>query len=296
MTATESIPKNASWSRIYKDFVGKEGQIGLRQVVEVDTLRRYTNLDYPGWNMRVSDAQRIDVFLREFKQFQDQGQFPNLVTLYLPQNHTSGTSADSPTPAACVADNDLALGRVVEAISQSKFWKTTCLFVVEDDPQNGFDHVDGHRSVCLVISPYTRRGQVVSAFYNQTAVLHTIEQILGLPPMNQLDAMAPVMRECFTENPDVQPYKAMPNTIALDQMNPAPAALAEPQRHWEKLSAAQNFAKPDRADEDTLNRILWHAMRGAEVRYPSEWAGAHGKGLGALRLKLQPDAKDGDDD
>ena len=124
-----------------------------------------------------------------------------------------------PTPRAHMADNDLALGRLVEAISKSKFWPKTCIFVIEDDPQDGFDHVDGHRSLCLVASPYTRRKAVVSRFYNQTSVLHTMERILGLPPMNQMDALAPVMDACFTDRPDPTPYTARPATVPLDELN-----------------------------------------------------------------------------
>jgi hypothetical protein len=198
-----------------------------------------------------------------------------------------------------VADNDLALGRVVEAISKSNFWPTTCIFVVEDDPQAGFDHVDGHRSVCLVISPYTKRKEVISAFYNQTSVLHTMELMLGLPPMNQMDAMAPVMRECFTEAADVHPYQCLPNTIPLDQMNPAKAALSGTMRKLAEKSERLPLDLPDLADEDTLNRIVWHSVKGPDAPYPAEFAGAHGRGLAKLHLRLDAAAaavKDDDDD
>src|SRR5205823_7506585 len=142
-------------------------------------------------------------FLKEFRDFEKKKTFPDLVMLYLPQDHTSGTTPGMPTPRAHLGDNDLALGRLVEAVSRSAFWKQTCIFVIEDDPQDGFDHVDGHRSVCLVISPYTKRGQVVSQFYNQTSVVHTMERILGLPAMNQLDGLAPLMTACFMDKPDL---------------------------------------------------------------------------------------------
>jgi hypothetical protein len=217
------------------------------------------------------------------------------VTLYLPQDHTSGTNPGAPTPAAMVADNDLALGRVVEAVSKSKFWSTTCIFVIEDDPQAGFDHVDGHRSLCLVISPYTKRGQVVSEFYNQTSVLHTMELMLGLPPMNQLDAMAPVMRECFTDKPDARPYTCLPANVPLDQMNPAKTALSGAALELASQSERLPLDLPDRADEDTLNRIVWHAMRGVDAPYPAQYAGAHGRGLSKLHLKLDGHVVDDDD-
>jgi hypothetical protein len=164
--------------------------------------------------------------------------------------------------------------------------------VVEDDPQNGFDHVDGHRSVCLVVSPYTRRGAIVSEFYNQTSVLHTMEVILGLPPMNQMDAMAPLMTACFTDRPDLTPYTHLKNNIPLDQLNPAKAALRGQQLELAELSERQDFSKPDAIEDDALNRVIWHATRGVDVPYPADFAGAHGKGLKSLRLKLDGHAKD----
>ena len=133
--------------------------------------------------------------------------------MLLPNDHTSGTRPGMPTPQAAVADNDLALGKIVEAISKSKFWKETCILVTEDDPQAGLDHVDGHRTVGLVISPYTKRNKVVSTYYSQINMVRTIENILGIPPMNQLDLSAVPMADCFTGKPDFTPYKAVPNNI-----------------------------------------------------------------------------------
>src|SRR3954468_11144353 len=132
------------------------------------------------FNNTVPDVWRADQFILELKQFEAKDDLPNLLIIRLPNDHPAGTGPGMPTPAAAVADNDLALGRVVEAVSQSKFWKETCIFVVEDDPQNGFDHIDGHRTVGMVISPYTRRGgEVDSTNYNQTSMVRTIELILG---------------------------------------------------------------------------------------------------------------------
>jgi hypothetical protein len=139
---------------------------------------------------------------------------------------------------------------------------------VEDDPQFGFDHVDGHRSVCQVISPYTKRRHVDSTNYNQTGMVKTIELILGLPPMNQLDLSATPLRNCFQDKPDPTPYTAVPNRIALDEMNPPLGRLQGPALYWAKKSIELNFAKEDEADEETLNRILWHAVRGYDVPYP----------------------------
>jgi hypothetical protein len=212
--------------------------------------------------------------------------------VYLPQDHTAGVNPNFPAPAAMVADNDLALGQLVEAISHSKFWPTTCIFVIEDDPQAGFDHVDGHRSLCLVASPYTKRQQTVSAFYNQTSVLHTMEQMLGLPPMNQMDAMAPLMSECFTDTADLRPYGALKNNIPLDQMNTPKARLEGAGREFAELSEKQDLDMPDQIDDDAFNRVIWFATKPNEP-YPAALAGAHGRGLKSLHLTL--DGKDDDD-
>ena len=260
------------------------GTVSFTQKIGVERLRDYSCREYPGWNMSIPDVLRARVFLKELSAFEGSGRFPNFTIVYLPQDHTSGTKPEMPTPAAHVADNDLALGRIVEGLSRSRFWPKTCVFVVEDDPQAGFDHVDGHRSVCFVISPYTKRGVVVSDFYNQTSVLHTMARMLRLSPMNQMDALAPLMTTCFQDTPDFTPYTARPANIPLDQLNPPEEALAGPARHWAAQSLAQNFDEVDAGDEDTLNRILWFAMKGSGAPYPAHLAGAHGKGLAALKL------------
>src|SRR5258706_16370475 len=159
-------------------------------------------------------------YMRVWDEERRRGKCLISATFYLRSDHPWGGGKNAPTPASMAADNDLAVGKLVEAISHSPFWAKTCIFVIEDDPQAGFDHVDGHRSVCWVVSPYTKRGAVVSDFYNQTSVLHTMELMLGLPPMNQMDAMAPVMRGCFRDKPDLKPYTALPNLVPLDKMNP----------------------------------------------------------------------------
>lgn len=289
---TAVVPKNATFTEIYQQHLAKGGPIQFTHKIGIDRLRQFSHPEFPGWNMRISDVQRMDVFLEEFRKFEKSGDLPNLIIMTLPQDHTSGTSPGLPTPRAHVADNDLAVGRLVEAISKSKFWPNTCIIINEDDPQDGFDHVDGHRSICLVVSPYTKRGEVVSKFYSQTSVIHTIELMLGLPPMNQMDALAPPMTDCFTDKPDLTPYVALPSNVPIDELNPAKEKLGAKELHWAELSLAQNFEQIDRADEDSLNRILWHAMRGVDTPYPADWAGAHGKGLAALGLAFDPNAEE----
>jgi hypothetical protein len=194
------------------------------------------------------------------------------VIICLPNDHTSGTDPGCPTPAASVADNDLAFGRILEALSHSKFWPQMALFAIEDDPQGGWDHVSGYRTIAFCASPYAKRGAVVSTQYNTTSILRTIEQILGLPPMNQFDASATPMFDCFVDKPNLTPYTAAPALVALDEMNPDTQAIDDPVlREDAVVSASLNFREVDRAPEDVLNRILWRAMRGSTDPYP-EWA------------------------
>jgi DNA-binding beta-propeller fold protein YncE len=274
------------FAEVWRDYRSGMKAIKFTHTVGIETLARFTAPDYPGWCLDISDQQRLDVFLKEFREYEQKGKWLDFIIIHLPQDHTAGMSPDEPTPWACVADNDLAVGRLVEAISHSKFWKKTCIFIIEDDPQNGFDHVDGHRSPCLVISPYTTRKQVISKFYNQTSVLHTMERILGLPALTQLDGRSPLMTDCFTDTPDFTPYKALKAEVPLDQMNKRLKDLKGAARAWAVKSLAQDLSHPDRIDDDTFNRILWYAVKG-DAPYPTALAGAHGRGLRALGLRLE---------
>ena len=171
-----------------------------------------------------------------------------------------------------MADNDLAFGRIIEAISHSRFWKETCILAVEDDPQAGWDHVSGYRTTAYVVSPYTRRRQVVRTQYNQTSILRTMELVLGLPPMNLLDATATPMSDCFTNQPDFTPFAAAVNNVPLDEMNPEAKQISDPLLRRQAIASARlPLKKPDQCPEDLLNRILWHAMKGPRAPYPT-WA------------------------
>jgi YVTN family beta-propeller protein len=270
---TTYLPESATWSDVYADY--EKGTHKVRVVAEANlkSLEPYTHTGYPWFPLHMPDVYRAQLFLEEFAAFEKKGELPNLIYLTLPCDHTNGTRPGSPTPFAMVADNDLALGRIVEAVSKSKFWPETCIFVVEDDPQDGFDHVDAHRTVALVISPYTKRKFVDHTCYNQTGMVKTIELILGLPPMTQLDLSATPMRHCFATKADLTPYTHLPNKVPLDRMNPPLDRLLGKARHWAEKSLAMDFDDGDKADEDTLNRILWHATRGDETPYPEEYAG-----------------------
>ena len=225
----------------------------------------------PSWDLDIPDVARAARFIQRLHAFEAAGQMPNLTILWLPNDHTSGTKAGTPTPAAQVADNDLAFGQIVEAVSHSKFWPDTCIFGIEDDPQNGWDHVSGYRTTAYVVSPFARHGAVVGTQYNTTSLLRTMELMLGLPPMNQMDATATPMFDCFTNTPDFAAFDMVTNLVPLDELNPPTKRIADAQlRHDAYLSANLPLEKADQCNEDVLNRILWRATMGAKP-YP-EWA------------------------
>jgi YVTN family beta-propeller protein len=262
-------PKGVKWADVFADYANGTNKVKITATPNLRSLDKYSHPNFPGFPLVTPDVYRAKLFLDELKEYERKGEFPNLVYLFLPADHTNGTRPDSPTPRAMVADNDLALGMVVEAVSKSKFWAKTCIIVTEDDPQNGFDHVDGHRTVGLVISPYTKRKAVDSTCYNQTGMVKTIELILGLPPMTQLDLSATPMRGCFTDKPDLTPYTLVKNNIQLDEMNKPVEKLKGKEKEFALKSMELDFDEEDKADEDTLNRILWFATRG-DVPYPGD--------------------------
>ncbi len=261
-------PPNATWSDIYRDWLEGREEVTITPRTRVAGLRDILAPRFPGFTMRVTEQRRVDEFLREFRQFEKDGNLPNLLILLLPIDHTNGTSPGFPTPRAMVADNDLALGRLVEAISHSRYWGESVLFVTEDDAQNGLDHVDGHRTVGLVISPYARREIVDSTRYTTISMFRTIEQILGLPPLNQYDLAAEPMFRSFTDEPDFSPYTALANQIPLDEMNPGLAGLTGLQKRLAQESLKMDFSEPDDAPENLLNRVIWHSVKGFQAPYP----------------------------
>jgi hypothetical protein len=286
-----STSPNASWSQIYRDFTNHAGAIRYVQNIGVASLRPYSSTNVPGWNLGIPDVVRAEGFIKELNEAQAKGTWADFHFLYLPNDHTGGP----PSPRAQVADNDLSLGRVVEAVTHSIFASNTVIFVIEDDPQSGYDHVDAHRSICLVISPWTKRGQVVSTFYNQAGVLHTMERIMGLPAMNQQDGMAPLMFDCFTNVPNLTPYVARPNNVPLEEGVSFAGTPSRKQRYWARQLEKMDFSKPDKINDDLFNRYIWFTIKG-DIPYPSEFVGGHGKGLKKLGLTLSKDLKADDDD
>ena len=257
----------------YRDFVNRTGQTRVGSRPAIASLRNYLDTQYVGWELNIPDVVRARRFIEELHEFERMGDMPSLCIVCLPNDHTSGTKAHCPTPAAMVADNDLAFGQIVEAVSHSRFWKDTCILAIEDDPQDGWDHVSAFRTTAYVVSPYTKRHALVHTNYNQPSLVRTIELILGLPPMNNMDAMAAPMFDCFTDNPDFTPFTAAPNQVAIDLMNPEPQAIRDPlQRRYAEASASLPLDQPDRCPEDLLNHILWQAQKGSGVPYPDRFA------------------------
>lgn len=256
----------------YREFVDGTTNIHISSRPAIESLRPHLNTNTVGWDMDIPDVFRAAQFIKDLRGFEAKGEMPNFILICLPNDHTSGTKVGAPTPAAQVADNDLAFGQIVEALSKSRFWKETCIFAIEDDPQAGWDHVSGYRTTGYVVSPYTKRGKVISTQYNQTSLLRTMELILGLPPMNQMDASSTPMFDCFTDKPDFTPFTAVTNNVPLDQMNPDPKKISDLLlRKNAYASARLPLELPDRCPEDQFNRILWHAMKGSHALYP-EWA------------------------
>jgi YVTN family beta-propeller protein len=219
-----------------------------------DPLFRTFDMDYP-------DVKRAERFLHELADFEKRGELPRLIILRLPNDHTAGTMPGLPTVLASLGDNDLALGQVVEGLSKSRFWNEMAIFVVEDDAQNGSDHVDAHRTVALAISPFIKRHKVDSTMSSTSSMLRTIELILGLKPMSQFDAAAHPMTAAFDPQPDFTPFTHRPARIDINARNPAGAPMAHE-------SARLNLEIEDRADDLLFSEIIWKAVRGANSPMP----------------------------
>jgi hypothetical protein len=208
------------------------------------------------------DKEMVDHWIADLKKAEETGKLPRFTIMSLGEDHTVGTTPGGHTPDAAVGSNDVGLGKIVAAASRSKFWNEMAIFVIEDDAQNGPDHVDAHRTVGLVISPYVKRHSVDSTLYTTASMVRTMELILGLPPMTQYDGGATPMFGCFTKTPEPIAYEVKAPKVDLEAINTKDAPGA-------KRSARMNFREYDRAPEDELNRILWAAAKGPDVPYPA---------------------------
>lgn len=262
-------PSGATWSDIYADWKDGTQRVDIKPRAVIVGLRDIYSSSVPAYDLRIPDQLRVDRFLAELKNAESAGTVPRLMVLLLSQDHTSGTTPGFPTPRAMMADNDLALGKLVDAVSHSSIWPRTAIFVVEDDAQSGVDHVDGHRTVGMVISPYTRGRKTDSTFYTTINMYRTIETLLGLPPTNQFDLAADPMFTVFTAKPGAEPYTAIPNRVPLDEMNPPLKALRGRMLELARASQQMDLDEPDVAPEGLLNQAIWHSVKGPEVPYPA---------------------------
>jgi YVTN family beta-propeller protein len=268
--------KTYDWKTLFEKRKNNDlADLKYHSTTTISRIRPFLSQTFPGGSEEiVSDQMRADDFIRELNETEANGkELPNLMVMALPNDHTSGTNPSYPTPRAMVADNDLAVGRIVEAINKSKFAENTVIFITEDDSQAGWDHISSYRTTGFVISPYNRLQKTVTTQYNQTSMLRTMELILGLPPMNVIDATALPMFDCFSKTPDFTfNYKTRNNLIPLDEMNPIRSKLSGASLKFHDQSIKYGFHQIDKGHDDVLNRILWFTVKGNK-KYPAKLAG-----------------------
>ncbi|HQQ82290.1 MAG TPA: bifunctional YncE family protein/alkaline phosphatase family protein [Cyclobacteriaceae bacterium] len=260
--------------RSYGEFVWN-GKSGL------ESLQGHFDTDYPSYNLSVPDQVRFEHWKQDFDSLLALDAVPQLNTIRLPNDHTAGARAGSPTPRAMVAEHDQSLGRMIEHLSKSKIWKESVVFILEDDAQNGPDHVDAHRSIAYVAGPYVKRKAHINRMYSTASMLRTIELILGLPPMSQYDAGSTPMWECFTATPDFSPYAAIAARYNLNEKNKDKTALA-------RQTATFNLVQIDAAPDREFNEVIWKTVHGEHSAMPSPVRSAF--------IKPIPETEDGDDD
>ena len=271
---TPNFGKEQTWTTIYNDYQ-KGKPFEFTNTSTISAVRPLMSTKYPCYDShKINDQLRASVFIEELKEYENMpgDQLPELMIMALPADHTGGTNPALPTPRAMVADNDLALGRIIEALSKSRFWKNTVVFVTEDDSQNGWDHVSAYRTTGFVMSAYSRLQKTVHTNYNQTCIVRTIEQILGIPPMNAIDATALPMFQCFNDRPSDFVYTAVPNQVPLNEMNPGFTSLTGKDLYYAKQSLRPEFARVDGGNDALMNRIIWNATKGNQ-HYPTKFAG-----------------------
>jgi hypothetical protein len=239
------------------------------------TLDRSVARGFPIWACNFPEVWKADIFLKDFGGWERTGDMPSLTLLQLGNDHTAGTDPDYPTPTAMVADNDTAMGRVVDRISHSKFWKDTLILVVEDDSQTGLDHIEGHRTVMLCASPYCRRGVQVSEPYNQTSLIRTIGLVLGFKPLNRFDRTAEALWDCMTPHADYRPYQALSSSVALTEWNPKASALHGVDKKLAEECSRMNWRVADAQDSDVVTRAVWRAVKGRDP--DAKWAQRKGR-------------------
>ncbi len=275
LAVVEPQPKN--WFEAWEDRKNGTNKFKWHAQTRVAGLQPYIHPNYFYWPLLMSDQHRADIFLKDYETQSKADTVPNLMIVSLPCDHGEGLDPSYPTPRAMMADNDLALGRIIEGVSKSPQWKETCIFVIEDDAQSGPDHVDGHRTVFMAISPYSKRKAVDSTLYTTTHMIRSIEMMLGLDPMNKFDLFSEPMVACFNDELDLTPYKAVPNNTPLDERNPSGLKLGERDRFWQEKSLSLDWSHIDGPDPYWLNRINWYSIYKDTVPYPGRPGEVPGK-------------------
>ncbi|TSA19483.1 hypothetical protein D4R75_09175, partial [bacterium] len=247
--------------RVYGEFIDAATPEGKPAKPRDPAIGKNFSTTYRGWDLDYSDVDRFKAWEKEFSEFEKNGRLPSLSIMHLPNDHTAGTRKGALTPKAYVAQNDHALGLIVERISKSPYWNETAVFVVEDDAQNGPDHVDAHRSVGLVISPYTKGGGVDRTLYSTASMLRSMELILGIPPMSQYDAGATPMFNAFSSKAQLSPYVAEKPRIDLNERN-------KPGSYGQSLMEKFNLRREDAAPDRLFNEIIWQSIKGTPMPAP----------------------------
>ncbi|WP_317193214.1 bifunctional YncE family protein/alkaline phosphatase family protein [Mucilaginibacter segetis] len=238
------------------------GEFGEYDNAHIKSLVGHMSPHSPGFNLDILDQVRADAWEHDFDSLLTVNAVPQLSTIRISNDHTSGQKKGKISPMAAVADNDLAVGRIIEHLSKSPVWKESVVFILEDDAQNGPDHIDAHRSPVYVIGPYVKRNAVVHSMYSTSGVLRTIELILGLPPMSQYDAAAMPLYECFTNKADLSPYQLKPAQVNLNERNVATNRSS-------KISEKFDLSKEDEAPDLTLNEVIWKSIKGENAVMPA---------------------------
>jgi hypothetical protein len=259
--------------RSYAEFIDAATDPTQPATTRVASLQDHFDPWFRPWDMTYPDVRRAGRFIEELHRFEREGDMPRLQIVRLPNDHTYGSATGRLTPQSMVADNDRALGMLVEAVSRSKFWPTTAIFVLEDDAQNGPDHVDAHRSIAFVASPYVKRHSRDSTMYSTCSMLRTMELILGLKPLTQFDEAAAPMFGVFQPRPDLRAFAALPPRVSLSETN-SPAAWGS------AMSDKMDFSHEDAVDDLALNRVLWHVVKGPDRPLPAPIRAAFVRGGG----------------
>jgi YVTN family beta-propeller protein len=259
-----ALNKQYIWDRASNSGVSFRtyGEFANRKEATIPVLKDHFVKTFDGFNLHVRDTLRYRAWEADFDSLLAANALPQLMTIRFGNDHTEGLSAGRPTPFAHVADNDLAIGMFMEHLSQSPVWKESVVFMLEDDAQNGPDHVDAHRSPAYIAGGYVKRHFVDHTMYTTSSILRTIELILGMPPMTQYDAAAMPMWRSFTDQPDVTPFKQLPSNVNLNDVNPSGTKLAA-------ISKGLDFSKEDVIPDQLMNMITWKAVKGKNAEVPA---------------------------